>query len=128
MRLTVGVGGRRGVSVDDLDELIARALADAGVDRSAVAALATVERRVAEPGITAVAARYGWPLVAFPATELAAVPVPNPSAAVGLVTGTPSVAEAAALSAAGPGAVLSVHKRANATATVAIAVSEGKRQ
>ena len=46
----------------------------------------------------AAAAARGWPVVTFPASRLAAVPVPNPSEVVRRAVGTPSVAEAAALS------------------------------
>ncbi len=51
--------------------------------------------------------------------------MPTPSAVVADAVGTPSVAEAAALLAAGPGAELVVHKQANAVATVAVARRAG---
>ncbi len=44
---------------------------------------------------------YGWRIIFYPASELAKVPVPNPSELVRKYTGTPSVSEAAALLAAG---------------------------
>ena len=46
------------------------------------------------------AAQHGWPLQWYSAAQLAAVPVPNPSATVQRYMGTPSVSEAAALLAA----------------------------
>ena len=58
-------------------------------------------------------------MVTFPASRLAAVPVPNPSEVVRRAVGTPSVAEAAAL--IEPGATLLAAKRASAHATVAVA-------
>ena len=51
--------------------------------------------------------------------------MPTPSAVVADAVGTPSVAEAAALLGAGPGAELIVHKQANAVATVAVARRAG---
>jgi cobalt-precorrin 5A hydrolase/precorrin-3B C17-methyltransferase len=66
-------------------------------------------------------------LVAFPAALLAAVDVPNPSSTVADAVGTPSVAEAAALLAAGPGARLVVDKQRGPTATAAVAVSDRAR-
>ncbi|WP_102923832.1 cobalamin biosynthesis protein [Streptomyces noursei] len=84
-------------------ELIGAALAAAGRAPAALAGLATVDAKAAEPGLVAAARELGVPLWSFPAAELAAVPVPAPSAAVRAVAGTPSVAEAAALLAAGPG-------------------------
>ena len=58
-------------------------------------------------------------MVTFPASRLAAVPVPNPSEVVRRAVGTASVAEAAAL--IEPGATLLAAKRASAHATVAVA-------
>jgi cobalt-precorrin 5A hydrolase len=52
--------------------------------------------------------------------------VPNPGEAARTATGTPSVAEAAALLAAGPGAVLLLPKRARDGVTVAIAASRDR--
>jgi cobalt-precorrin 5A hydrolase/precorrin-3B C17-methyltransferase len=52
---------------------------------------------------------------------LAGLDVPNPSAVVEAEVGTPSVAEAAALAAAGTGAELVVTKRKGASVTIAIA-------
>ena len=72
-----------------------------------------------EAGLLAAAAGRGWPVVTFPASRLAAVPVPNPSEVVRRAVGTPSVAEAAAL--IEPGSALLAAKRASAHATVAVA-------
>jgi cobalt-precorrin 5A hydrolase/precorrin-3B C17-methyltransferase len=120
----VGVGSSRGVAADEIDELIGECLADAGVVAESVRALATVDLKADEPGIVAVARRRGWPLVTYPADRLAGTVVPNPSEVVRAAVGTPSVAEAAALTAAreaGRGAELICGKRASAMATVAVA-------
>ncbi|MCZ1010603.1 cobalamin biosynthesis protein [Streptomyces lydicus] len=82
-----------------------------------------------EPGLTRAARELGVPLRSFPAAALAAVPVPEPSAAAAAAARTPSVAEAAALLAAGPGAVLAAGKRKSpppARATCALAVPAGR--
>jgi cobalt-precorrin 5A hydrolase/precorrin-3B C17-methyltransferase len=60
--------------------------------------------------------------VTFPALLLGAVDVPSPSDAVAAAVHTPSVAEAAALLAAGPGATLVVTKTKGPTATAAVAI------
>ncbi|MYW71250.1 hypothetical protein GTW08_03825, partial [Pseudonocardia sp. SID8383] len=57
----------------------------------------------------------------FAAAALAAVAVPRPDARVAAAVGTPSVAEAAALLAAGDGAHLIVGKTAGQGVTVAVA-------
>ncbi|MCT4354993.1 Rv2231c family pyridoxal phosphate-dependent protein CobC [Streptomyces sp. Je 1-79] len=121
--VTVGVGARSGVPVDEVLALVAAALREAGLTASDVTALATLEARAAEPGIVDAAGRLGVPLRGYRAEELAAVSVPHPSAAPLAATGTASVAEAAALLAAGAGAVLLVPKRKSARVTCAIARS-----
>ncbi|WP_018545823.1 precorrin-3B C(17)-methyltransferase [Streptomyces sp. LaPpAH-108] len=95
--LVVGVGASRGAPVDEVLELIGSALAGAGLSVRSVAQLATVDAKSEEPGLVGAAERLGVPLVAYPASELAAVVVPNPSDAPLVAVGTPSVAEAAAL-------------------------------
>jgi len=99
------------------------ALRVAGLAAAEIAGLATLDRRAAEAGVRAVAGRYGWPVLAFEAARLAEVTVPNPAATVAVAAGTPSVAEAAALLAAGPGAALVLAKTVFPRSTVAIAVS-----
>ncbi|MGW4676370.1 precorrin-3B C(17)-methyltransferase [Streptomyces sp. NPDC004324] len=95
--LVVGVGASKGAAVDEVAGLVEDALRDAGLSARSVAELATVDAKSEEPGIVGAAARLGVPLVTYPAAELAAVDVPNPSGAPLAAVGTPSVAEAAAL-------------------------------
>jgi len=116
--LVAGVGASRGVTVDEVLGLLDEALAVGGLSRYSVAALATVDAKAEEEGIVAAAREGGWPLHTYPAGQLAAVSVPNPSGAALAAVGTPSVAEAAALSC---GEELVVAKRASAMATVALA-------
>ncbi len=99
------------------------AASDAGGRYARVVGLATLDARVTEPGIVAAAARLGVPVTGWPAEELAGVAVPHPSRVPLAATGTASVAEAAALRAAGPGAVLLVPKRKSRRVTCAIAGS-----
>jgi cobalt-precorrin 5A hydrolase/precorrin-3B C17-methyltransferase len=116
--LAVGVGASRGVSAAEVLSLIDAVLDEAGLSPLSVTALATVDPKADEPGITEAAARRGWPLVSYLAEVLAAVAVPNPSAAALTAVGTPSVAEAAALT-RGHVLVAGKHKSAMATAAVA---------
>ncbi len=119
--LCVGVGACRDAAADEVLALVERTVAEAGAAMGAVTALATVDVRAAEPGVLAVAARLGVPVTAYAPHELAAQPVPHPSDTARRALGTAGVAEAAALLAAGPGAVLVVAKRKSAQATCAIA-------
>ena len=117
--LRVGVGASKGAPAGEIGELIDGTLAELGLSARSVRYLATAEVKADEPGLLAAAAERGWPVVTFPARRLAAVPVPNPSEVVRRAVGTPSVAEAAALTE--PGSVLLAAKRASAHATVAVA-------
>lgn len=119
----LGLGARTGVPEGELAAAIEAALRQAGLDTAGIAALATLDRRAGEAGIQAVAQRLGRPVVAFAAAQLAVVSVPHPSATVAAAAGTASVAEAAALLAAGPGAVLILPKTVFNRVTVAIAAS-----
>lgn len=113
----VGVGLNSDASPAELDGLVTAALTEGALGADHVCAAATIESRREHPAMRALA----WPLVTFTSTELAAVATPTPSARIDDLIGTPSVAEAAALLAAGAGAELVVTKRSSAHATVAIA-------
>ena len=115
--LVAGIGTSTDASPDDVAGLLATVLHDAALARDSVAEVATIDRRRDHPAL----ARLGMPVRAFTAEELAGVDVPTPSQVVASAVGTPSVCEAAALLAAGPGAELVVPKRSNAVATVAVA-------
>ncbi|MFF9112977.1 precorrin-3B C(17)-methyltransferase [Streptomyces sp. NPDC014805] len=99
--LVVGVGASKGAPADEVLTLVEGALAEAGLSVRSLAELATVDAKAGEPGIVGAAERLGVPLVTYPAGELAAVEVPNPSDAPLAAVGTPSVAEAAALARGG---------------------------
>ncbi|QES58761.1 threonine-phosphate decarboxylase [Streptomyces venezuelae] len=120
-QVVVGVGGRAGVSVAEVCALVEETLRGAGLSVGAVTALATVESKAGEAGITGAAERFGVPVVSYPAARLAAIAVPHPSEAARAATGTPSVAEAAAL--AGGGELL-VPKRRSVSATCAVATAQ----
>jgi cobalt-precorrin 5A hydrolase/precorrin-3B C17-methyltransferase len=117
LSLVVGVGASSGAPAASVAELLDATLAGARLARASVAEVATLDRKVREPALQAL----GLPLRGFRAETLRTVAVPNPSDVVARAVGTPSVAESAALYAAGPGAELVVHKQANEVATVAIA-------
>ncbi|KIH96936.1 ATP-binding protein [Streptomonospora alba] len=122
--LVVGVGSARGAAAEEIGGLIDTALAEAGLAPQSVRTLATVDVKADEEGILRAAEERGWQVRVLPAAELAEVEVPNPSDVVRAEIGTPSVAEAAALRAAGQDgrrAELAVAKRKSANATAAVA-------
>ncbi|MGN9776922.1 precorrin-3B C(17)-methyltransferase [Micromonospora sp. H33] len=117
--LVAGVGASRGVPAGEVRALLDRVLAEAGLSPASLRCLASADVKADEAGIRATADALRVPLVTWPAAELAAVDVPNPSEVVRAAVGTPSVAEAAAL--LGGDAELLVPKTATAMATVAVA-------
>ncbi len=115
--LVAGIGTSTGAPPEEVATLLGASLAEAGLDAACVAEVATIDRRADEPAIRAL----GRPLRLFPAETLSDVSVPTPSSTVRSAVGTPSVAEAAALLAAGPGAELIVTKRTSSHAALAVA-------
>ena len=101
MKLALGLGCDRGTPVDTIALAIDAALAACGARLADVQAVASIDLKADEPALAELAARHGWAIRFYPAAELAAVAVPNPSETVRKHTGTPSVSEAAALLAAG---------------------------
>jgi cobalt-precorrin 5A hydrolase len=115
--IAVGVGASRGCPVGELEDLVVATLREAGLAWADVDAFASADVKAGEPAVLAL----GGAVRFFAASALAHVVVPTPSAVVAAHVGTPSVAEAAALLAAGEGAELLVDKRRSAHATCAVA-------
>lgn len=118
-----GLGCNRGTAADEMDALLTAILAAHGISPLTLAGLASVAAKAAEPGLNDLAARRGLVIKFFTAAELDAVAVPNPSDQPARHVGTHSVAEAAALIAAGPGGSLLVEKQKSVNATLALALS-----
>ena len=115
--LVAGLGCNRGTSTAALRDLLERTMDDAGLAIASLAAITSVDAKADEPGLIELAAELGIPLITYPAETLAALDVPNPSAAPQAAVGTPSVAEASVLA---RGTELIVQKQRTAAATCAI--------
>ncbi|UCV30526.1 cobalamin biosynthesis protein [Ferribacterium limneticum] len=101
MPIALGLGCDRGTPATTIARCIAEALALAKARLADVRAVASIDLKADEIGLAEVAQANGWHIRFYPATELATVEVPNPSATVRKYTGTPSVSEAAAILVAG---------------------------
>lgn len=113
MRVALGIGCDRGTPADTIARVVVEALALAQADFTDVVAVASITLKADEPGLLALASQRGWVVSFYTPSQLAAVPVPNPSETVRKHTGTPSVSEAAALLAAGAhaaGLLIEKHK------------------
>ncbi len=124
--IVAGIGCRRGGSAADIEAAVRAALDDARLSPTALSVLATIPQKRDEAGIAAAAARLGVALVVVPeeAVMAAQARAPTRSARVQAHTGFASVAEAAALAAAGPSARLIASRRVHGTATCALACAE----
>ena len=121
--LALGIGCERGCSAEEIEDLARSTLAEAGLAAGAVAAVVSVELKLDEPAIHALAAELGVPARFFPASRLLAETprLSERSPAAFRATGCWGVAEGAALAAAGPDGELVVPKRKSRRATCAIA-------
>ncbi|MBF0626465.1 MAG: cobalamin biosynthesis protein [Magnetococcales bacterium] len=99
--LAIGLGCDRGTPLATLTTLLDRTLAERGLDRDGIRAIATIDLKGDEPALRQLAAALNLPLRLYGAQRLATVTVPHPSEVVRRHVGTPSVSEAAALLAAG---------------------------
>ena len=127
--LWVGIGCERGTDRDLIEWAIESTCESHHLATEAIAGVATLDLKSDEVGLLALTNAKNWPLRCFSAEILKAVEVPNPSEVVAREVGTPSVCEAAALSAAAA-SQLRVKKQVvkkegmRGAVTVAIAQSE----
>ena len=124
--IVAGIGCRKGARAADIEAAIAAAFARLGVATTELRLIATSAAKGGEPGIAAAALAIGVPLVLISQGDLATAGVraATRSERVIVLTGVPSVAEAAALAAGGPAARLIVPRIAVGPATCALADTE----
>lgn len=124
--IVAGVGFRRGVEADEIVALVEQALERASLARAALIRLATIEALATLPAFAEAARRLD--AVATPVAQNAlsatAPHVRTQSARSIAAHGVGSVAEAAALSAAGPHPRLILERISSASATCALACRE----
>ena len=119
--LSLGVGCRRGISADALEEAFALLLARSGCHAAAVEQACTISLKAREAGLLAFCQAHGLPLRTYPADALAAVPGSfTGSAFVCSVTGVDNVCERAAV--LGSGGQLLYRKLAENGVTMALAM------
>jgi cobalt-precorrin 5A hydrolase len=123
--IVAGIGCRRGARVTDIEAAIQAALASAGIAAAQLKAIATGSAKAAEPGIAAAAAKLGLGIIAIADADLKAAGVRGAtrSERVLALIGVPSLAEAAALAAAGPASRLIASRLVVGAATCALASS-----
>ncbi|WP_245430953.1 cobalamin biosynthesis protein [Rhodoplanes roseus] len=125
--MVAGLGCRRDASADEILVAMRRAVDAAGVTLAGIDAVATADFKAGEAGVRSAAQTLGVPLVVCPRADLDRVGdrTITRSEMVAAAVGLPSVAEAAALVAAGRNARLLGPRVATATATCALAIGDG---
>jgi cobalt-precorrin 5A hydrolase len=121
--IVAGIGCRKDVPAADIVAVIGEALKRAGCGQDALSALATHADKGKEAGLAEVALSYALPLIFVAQGDLeAAAPRCETHSDRAMATkGVPSVAEAAALAAAGEGARLLLPRIVVGAATCALA-------
>lgn len=122
-RLVAGIGIRPGTATADILACLDEALAIAGLAGAATPRFATLASRAAEVGMVAAAAARSAELVAVPDEALKGFEAAcaTRSTRIASLYGVGSVAEAAALAAAGPGGRLVQPRIASRRVTCALA-------
>jgi cobalt-precorrin 5A hydrolase len=123
--IVAGIGCRRGAEATDIEAAIQAALAKAGIAAAELKAIATGSGKAAEPGIAATAAKLGLGVVTIADADLkaAGARATTRSDRVLALIGVPSLAEAAALAAAGPSSRLIASRLVVGAAACALARS-----
>ncbi|MGF6098745.1 cobalamin biosynthesis protein [Pseudomonas sp. 18175] len=129
MTLVVGLGCQRGCDVHTLLGLFDAALAEGGIERHRITALASIDLKQDEPGLLALAVMLNLPLQCFSAGQLAvyADRLSHKSEVAFTHTGCYGIAESAALAlaeqlASRPARLL-ITRQKTAQATFALACS-----
>jgi cobalt-precorrin 5A hydrolase len=125
--MVAGLGCRSGATPDAVAEAFAAALERCGVASGQINALATGADKSSERGIISLAEVLALPLIYVGADDMISRSgdTLTSSPRVVALKSVPSVAETAALAAAGKGARLLAPRIATATVTCAIAIGDG---
>lgn len=123
--LALGIGCSRGAESQELIDLAKKVLEENHWDERAIAGIFSIDLKIDEKAVHDVADFFHVPARFFTARRLKkeSERVPHPSQTVLAATGTPSVAESAALIAAGADGTLVVDKQRTDHATIAVGQS-----
>jgi cobalt-precorrin 5A hydrolase / precorrin-3B C17-methyltransferase len=107
----IGIGCQRHSSKSLIERAIAQVCQAHDISESAIAGIATLDRKAHEPGLLDYCRDRQLPLQSFSVDQLNQISPPSASRRIHALVGSPSVAEAAALLAAAPEAELWVAKQ-----------------
>ncbi len=128
--LWIGIGCERNTSKELIANSLNYFLESGNISQQSIAGFATIDIKKDEKGILELAEEKNLPINFFSKEDLSTIIVPNPSNVVQKEIGTPSVAEASCLLAAGEESKLLEEKRIfkNQSGAVTLAVAESKNQ
>jgi len=128
--LWIGIGCERNTSKELIANSLKNFLESRNLSQQSIAGFATIDIKNDEKGILELAEDKNLPIKFFSKKDLSTIIVPNPSNIVQKEIGTPSVAEASCLLAAGYESKLLEEKKIfkNQSGSVTIAVAESKNQ
>ena len=128
--LWVGIGCERNTSKELIRNSLNNFFESGNLSQQSIAGFATIDIKKNEKGIVELVKEKNLPIKFFSKEDLSKIIVPNPSNIVQNEIGTPSVAEASCLLAAGEESKLLEEKRIfkNQSGAVTIAIAESKNQ
>ncbi len=128
--LWIGIGCERNTSKDLIANSLDNFFESGNLSQKSIAGFATIDIKNNEKGILELVREKNLPIKFFSKEDLSKIIVPNPSNVVENEIGTPSVAEASCLLAAGEESILLEEKRIfkNQSGAVTIAVAKSKNQ
>jgi len=134
--LWIGIGCERNTSKELIANSLNNLLKSGNLSQQSIAGFATIDIKKDEKGILELSEEKNLPIKFFSKEDLSTINVPNPSNIVQKEIGTPSVAEASCLLAAGEESKLLKEKRifkdkdfpTGESGAVTIAVAESKNQ
>lgn len=126
--LWVGIGCERGTPKETIAQAITQVCLDNQLSENAIAGIATIDIKADEIGLIELCQERNLPLRTFTAEVLNSVSVPNPSQVVKAEVGTPSVAEAAAISAAQVDKLLVTKQIFKSQGAVTVAIAQAERE
>ncbi len=134
--LWIGLGCERNTSKELIEDSLQSFLANNNLSPLSIAGFATVDLKKDEKAILEISKEKNLPIKFFTSEELSSINTPNPSNVVLNEIGTPSVAEAACIIAAGQGSKLLKEKKIfksldsskSTFGAVTMAISESKNQ
>jgi len=134
--LWIGIGCERNTSKELIENSLNNFLESENLSHHSIAGLATIDIKKNEKGILEFAKEKNFPIKFFTKKDLSTIIVPNPSSLVQKEIGTPSVAEASCILAAGEESKLLKEKvifkdkdfSISKSGAVTIAIAESKNQ